>query len=243
MLLLGCCVLAAQEQQGSAPPNPAGDQKATTSPGTHPDNAIRSAQRELAHESNEAVGEEKDDHQEFKESPSVRWVASHTGLSLGATYWLLVLINFGVIAAAIIWAWQKNVPGMFRNRTESIRKNLEEARRASEDANRRLSDIEARLSRLDAEIAEMRKQAEAEAAVEEQRIREAAEQDRRKVIESAEQEIDAVAKAARRDLKSYAAALAVSLAEKRIQIDAKTDQALVGTFVRELGRNGGKEGR
>jgi len=35
----------------------------------------------------------------------------------------------------------------------------------------------------------------------------------------------------------------VNLAEKKIHVDANTDQALVGRFVNELGRNGGKGGR
>ena len=41
----------------------------------------------------------------------------------------------------------------------------------------------------------------------------------KEIIESAEQEIDAAARAARAQLKSFAADLAVGLAEKQIQID------------------------
>jgi F-type H+-transporting ATPase subunit b len=253
-LIVACgCVLAAQEQ----PTQPAATQPATTSPGQNPehsiadhpiaDHPIREGQRQLVHASNEAAGEEKDETREFRESSSVKWVATHTGLSLQAAYWVLVILNFAVVAAFVVWGWKKNMPAKFRARSEGIRKNLEEARRASEDANRRLSDIENRLSRLDGEIAEMRTKAETEAAAEEERIKVAAEEDRRKVIEAAEQEIAAAAKAARRDLKAYAAGLAVSLAEKRIQVDAATDQALVNGFVRDLSResarNSGKGGR
>jgi F-type H+-transporting ATPase subunit b len=204
---------------------------------------LASGQQQLNQASKEAAGEEEDETKVFKESPSVEWAAQHLGLSLRAAYWVLILINFAIIAAFIVWGWKKNVPAMFRARTESIRKNLDEARRASEDANRRLGEIESRLSKLDTEIAEMRKAAEADAIAEEQRIEAAAEEDRRKVIEGAEQEIEAAAKAARRDLKAYAASLAVSLAEKKIQIDRNTDQALVTRFVHDLARNGGKDGR
>jgi F-type H+-transporting ATPase subunit b len=238
-MLAIACVCLAQEQ---TPAQPVGHQQATTTKTQNPDHPIRDAQRELAHTSNEAAGEEQDETKQFKESPSVQWVARHTGLSLQAAYWVLVSLNFAIIAALVVWGWKKNVPAMFRARTENIRKNLEEARQASEDANRRLSDIESRLSRLDGEISEMRQKAEAEGVAEEERIRVAAEEDRRKVVEAAEQEIDAVARAARRDLKAYAASLAVSLAEKRIHVDAATDQALVSGFVRDLGRNGGGKG-
>lgn len=238
------------QQPGGAPAQQSGDQKATTTPGQNPDHAITDAQRTLAHRENEAAGvepkkgeEEKDETAEFKQSPSVKKFASITGLSLGAAYWVLVILNFAIIAALVIWGWKKNVPAAFRARGDAIRKNLEEARKASEDANKRLSDVEARLAKLDSEITEMRKNAELEAAAEEERIKVQAEEDRKKVVESAEQEIDAAAKAARRELKAYAASLAVSIAEKKIQVDAKTDQAIVSSFVRELARSGGKDGR
>ena len=89
----------------------------------------------------------------------------------------------------------------------------------------------------------MRSQAEAEAAGEEQRIKAAAEEDARKIVESAGQEVEAAARLAQRDLKAYAAELAVSLAEKRIQVDAATDRALVQNFVGQLGQNGDEEGK
>ncbi|HUN87579.1 MAG TPA: ATP synthase F0 subunit B [Terriglobales bacterium] len=217
-----------QGQNGSSSPNP--DQQ-----------PVAGEQQPVPLE--HAKGEEHDDHSEFKESPSVQWIAQHTGMSVRNAYWVLIIANFVIIAGLIVWGWKKNVPAIFKARSEAIRKQLEEARRASEDANRRLSDIEQRLSRLDSEISDMRKRSEEEVAAEEQRIRAAAEEERVKVIESAEQEIDAAAKAARRDLKAFAASLAVDLAEKKIHVDSNTDQALVGRFVRELGRNGGKGGR
>lgn len=205
--------------------------------------AMTNGEQQLARTSQRAAGEDEDETKVFKESPSVAWFARLTGLSLRSAYWVLIVLNFMIIAALIVWGWKKNVPAMFRARTEGIRKNLDEARRASEDANRRLGEIESRLAKLDGEIAAMRKSAEAEGVTEEQRIRGEAEEDRKKVIEAAEQEIDAAAKAARRDLKSYAATLAVSLAEKKIQIDRNTDQALVTRFVHDLARSGGKDGR
>ncbi|HVZ17267.1 MAG TPA: ATP synthase F0 subunit B [Terriglobales bacterium] len=237
VIVLTLAAVAFAQESTPTPAAPATQQNSATA-----ENAIAAAQQGLVHQENEAAGE-GEENKEFKESPSVKWFASHTGLSLGTAYWVLVCINFAIIAVLIAWAWKKNVPGMFRSRTESIRKNLDEARRASEDANRRLGEIESRLAKLDSEIAEIRKTSEAEAVAEEQRIKAAAEEDRRKVIETAEQEIEAAAKAARRDLKAYAASLAVSIAEKKIQIDPKTDQSLVRTFVRELTQNGSKGGR
>lgn len=197
-----------------------GDSAAQLSPG-----------QQLVKETREAAGEDKG---AFKHSSSVQWISQHTGLSVEAADWLSELINFGVIALAIIWLSKKYLPGVFRQRNASIQKAIEEARKASEEANRRLTDIEARLSRIDSEIGAMRSAAEKEAAEEEQRIKAAAAEDARRIVESVEQEIAAVAKSTRHELTAYAANLAVSLAKKQIQIDANTDEALVRRFAQQL---------
>ncbi len=206
---------------------------------------IQDAEAQLAKESREAAGEEAGENDQLKKSPAVQFVARITGLDIEHAYWLCMGLNFAVIAGVIVWFSRSRLPGLFRSRTDSIQKAMQEARKASDEANRRLADIEARLSKLDAEIAGMRDQAEKEAAAEEARILAAAEEDRRKIVAMAEQEIVAAAKAARRDLKAYAADLAVGLAQRQIEVDAATDQALVRGFAEQLDHtNGsGKDGR
>ncbi len=190
---------------------------------------------------NQASSESDED--QFKHSPSVQWIAKITHLSPDGAYWLCVVLNFAIIAYAIIWASRKNLPGIFRNRTALIQKQMEEARKASEDANRRLADIEARLSHLGAEIAEMTAAGEKQAVAEEARIKAAAEEDARKIVASAQQEIESATKAARRDLKNYAADLAISAATQQIRVDADTDHALVEDFARQLTGNGSRRDR
>ena len=56
--------------------------------------------RQLAHESREAAGEEKDEMAEFKESASVQLISKLTGLNLQQSYWLSVVLNFVVIAGS-----------------------------------------------------------------------------------------------------------------------------------------------
>jgi F-type H+-transporting ATPase subunit b len=191
--------------------------------------------RQLAHESREAAGEEKDEMEEFKHSESVRLISRLTGLNLQQSYWLSIVLNFAVIAGVLIWAGRKYLPGMFHDRTAAIQKAMQEAQKASEEARRKLAEIEARLQKLDVEIGMMRDAAEKEGAAEEARIQAAAEEDARKIVASAEQEIAAAAKAARRQLTSHAAELAVGLASKQIRVDAATDQALVRDFAAQLG--------
>ncbi len=192
------------------------------------------AGEQLARETREAAGGERDEMAEFKESGSVQWIAKKTRLSLQHAYWLSILLNFVVIGGAIFWGGRKYLPGMFRDRTSAIQKAMQEAQKASEEARRRLAEIESRLMKLDVEIGMMRDAAEKEGLAEESCLQAAAQEDARKIVQSAEQEISAAIKAARRALTAYAADLAVGLAKKQIHVDAATDQALVGIFAGQL---------
>jgi len=80
--------------------------------------------------------------------------------------------------------------------------------------------------------------AETEAQKEEARIQASVEEDKRKIVAAAEQEIVAATRLARTELRAYVSELAVTLAEKRIQVSASTDQDLVRAFVDQLGKNG-----
>lgn len=182
--------------------------------------------------------QEKDEHAEFKQSPSVKFLARATGLNPIVAYWLSLGLNFLIVAALLYFLLRSRLPAMFRSRTEAIQKSMAEARNASEEAGRRLADIESRLSRLDAEIASMTAEAEAAARAEAERLGAATEQEKRKVVRAAEQEIAAAANLARRELKAYAAELAVSLAEKKMELTPAADQALVREFVEQLKKDG-----
>ena len=173
----------------------------------------------------------------LRHSSPVRWIAQKTGLSLDQAYWLCVLINFAIVVAALARPLRKKLPGLFKGRTQAIQSGIEEARKTSEEARRRLTEVEGRLSRLDVEITEMRREAQENALAEEKRILAETEEERRRIVASAEQEIALASAAARRDLKSYAAGLAVDLAEKKIRVGKDTDQALVREFTGQLGKD------
>lgn len=236
-------VLARAQQQASPAPKRASSDQASSqqaSPQQAPqpeikqENSRRGPQQELVHESREAAGEEEDETAQFKQSPSVQLISKWTGFDLRHAYWLSLVTNFVVVAAIIVWAGRKYLPGMFRDRTASIQKAMQEAQKASEEARRRLADIESRLSKLDSEIGAMRDAAEKEALAEEARIQSATQAEAKKIVAAAEQEIAAAAKAARRALTAHAADLAVGLAQKQIRVDAATDQALVRNFGEQL---------
>ena len=173
-----------------------------------------------------------------KQAGAIKWIAKVTGLSLDHAYWLCFGINFAIIAYFVGTLMRKKLPGFFRSRTSAIQKGIEEARKMSDEARARLSDVEARLSRLDADIAAMRSEAEQNAKLEEQRLQASGEEERKRIVSSAEQEIGMAANAARRELKTYAAMLAVDLAEKKIRVSQDADQALVHEFTTQLGKDG-----
>jgi F-type H+-transporting ATPase subunit b len=252
-LLAAACLAApgplhAQEQASSSTQDqPAQNQPAQSN---QPRSKNPGFARQLTHKTREAAGEEKDEKAEFKDSPSVQFIAQHTGLSNGSAYLMCIILNFAVIAIAIFWAARKYLPGAFRARTAAIQKAMQEAQKASEEARRRLAEIESRLMKLDGEIGMMRDAAEKDGAEEEDRLQAAAKEEARKIVESAQQEIEAAAKAARRRLTAYAADLAVGLAQKQIHVDAQTDETLLKKFAGELGGysdaasgSSGKDGR
>lgn len=244
LCMMACAVSVLARAQQQASPAPAQDpaqqtssqQQAQQAPQSEVkrEDSRRGPQQELVHESREAAGEEEDETAQFKQSPSVQLISNWTGLGLRHAYWLSLITNFVVVAAIIVWAGRKYLPGMFRDRTASIQKAMQEAQKASEEARRRLADIESRLSKLASEIAAMSDTAEKEALAEETRIQSATQEEAKKIVAAAEQEIAAAAKAARRALTAHAADLAVGLAQKQIRVDAATDQVLVRDFAEQL---------
>jgi F-type H+-transporting ATPase subunit b len=223
---------AEERQSQSEHQKPAHPQQEAASSSAQPSGP----EAELAEASREAAGE--DETAEFKQSATVRWFARITGLKPFTAYWVFVILNFAIVLWVLVTAMKSKLPGVFRGRTENIQKGIAEARQASEEAQRRLTEIESRLAKLDSEIATMAGAAESEARKEEARIQAAAEEDKRKVVEAAEQEIVAATRLARAQLRAYVSELAVSLAEKRIQVTSATDQGLVRAFVDELRKDG-----
>ena len=225
MLIFAARLLPAQESQRQNPP-------ATNSV----EKTSQSNEKQLAETSKEAG--EKSETEKLQESPAVKFIGRITGLDPAKAYWLSIGLNFAVVLVVLWLLLRKSLPAILKSRSETIQKRLEEARKTGEDARRRLSEVEARLSRLDSEIAAMQQEAEAGAKAEEERTKTAAEEERLRIVHSAEQEIAMAATAARRELKAYVADLAVSLAERKINVGPGTDQALVRDFTAQLGKDG-----
>jgi F-type H+-transporting ATPase subunit b len=243
-IFLGLSIVVAQEHAASGSSSAQADPATKSEQQKPSENPNAEFGEELAKTSKEAAKETSTEDtvlaMELRavHSPVVSWIGRVIKIGPERAYLLSLLINFGILIA-FFWVLLKGkIPQMFRDRTAAIQKGIKEAQAASADAARRLKEIEERLAKLDTEVAEIRSSAEGEAAAEEARIRQAAEEDKHRVVQSVEMEIDAIARNARRELKSYAANLAVDLASRKIQVDERTDHALVREFVDHFGKDG-----
>lgn len=148
--------------------------------------------------------------------------------------------NFAILSGLIGYACVKSLPAVFAARTKEIQQGIAEAQKVKQDAEKRAAEITARLGSLTAEIERLRSQAALEMQQEGDRIRQESEAQVRKLSQQATLEIDSAGKNARRELKTFAAALAIDLAEQRVRsgMNSSTEAALVEGFVADLKRKG-----
>jgi len=182
--------------------------------------------------------DEDETNEQFKNSPSLKWMAETLRISTTVAYRLSATFNFVALVTLIAIPLRSKLPAIFRKRTELIRQGLDGAQKASAEATQRLLAIESRLAKIGCEIATIQSIADQQWRQEQERIRAAAEENKCRISKAAEREIAAAVNQARRELKAYAAGLAVTLAATRIQVDVSTDEELVRSFIDQLGRNG-----
>jgi F-type H+-transporting ATPase subunit b len=150
--------------------------------------------------------------------------------------------NFAILALGLGYLMSKNLPTFFNTRTASIQKGIAEAQQVKRDAEQRAAATDARVSALGADIEKFRTEASAQMQREGERIQQETERQIAKLKEQAAQEIESAGKVARRELKTYAAQLALELAEQRIRgrLDPATEAGLIDRFVGDLKRQGSR---
>jgi F-type H+-transporting ATPase subunit b len=144
--------------------------------------------------------------------------------------------NFAILAGGLGYMVAKNAPAYFASRNEEIRKGLEEGAELQREANARTSAMEQRLRNLDAEIAELKTKAKADIAAESERIQAETAIAMAKIQAHAEAEIASAAKNERAQLKTYAADLALKIAEDKLrgQLTSQVDAGLMQGFLKGL---------
>jgi F-type H+-transporting ATPase subunit b len=225
------------QAQAASEAQPAATATTPSSSNTQP--SSESAEAEKAAEGD---ADEESETDAFRHSPAVKAIAGIVHLPVDTTATIIQFINFGLLAAALLYFLVKVLPTAYRNRKTSIQKALVDARSATQIASERLNTVEQRLSRLDQEIDSIRKQVEQDALNDEARIKAALEEERVRIVDSAGHEIEAAGVAAQRNLKRFAAELALDRATSQLSLDQDTDRKLVSGFAQGLGnsKDGGR---
>jgi F-type H+-transporting ATPase subunit b len=151
------------------------------------------------------------------------------------------IANFAVLVGGLGYLIYKKAGGFFVSRTAHIRQGLEESARLKAEAETRYAAMEQRLAQLGAQIETLRAQAGQESRAEAERVRTETEREIAKVQAQSTQDIESAAKTARHELRSYAAGLAVSLAERKIreQLTPDSEKTLLHAMLNDFkGREG-----
>lgn len=149
-------------------------------------------------------------------------------------------VNFVILVGGLGYLAAKNLPAYFRSRNEEIQRGIADAAKLKREAEARAAKMEARLGRLKEEVEGIRKAAHDQMSKESDRIRQETAQHLARVQQQGEQEIAALSNHAVRDLKTYAAQLAIDLAEQRVRsrMTPEVQNHLVEGFVADLDRPG-----
>ena len=158
------------------------------------------------------------------------------------TTMILLWVNFAILAGGLAWLIRKFGTPFLEARGAKIQRDLTDAAELRKKADAQAADVDKRLMNLDASLAEMRADSKKETDAQQRRIAEQTEGEIAKIRANVEQEIAAAGKAARAELKSFAAQLAIQLAEQKIQsrITPDVDDRLLKAFLRGLPDAGAK---
>ena len=95
---------------------------------------------------------EIDETIEYKQSAVVKKMASMMHTTPATAAMIFEIVNFAILAGAILFFLGKALPKTFRARTSGIQKDLVDARTATEEASQRLNSVEERLAKLDGRL-------------------------------------------------------------------------------------------
>lgn len=154
--------------------------------------------------------------------------------------WLPRLVNFGIIAAIVIYFTRKPIRDFFKNRSAEIAKAMQESKEARERAiaaleamDRKIKDVEAETNKLIAE-AQTRGEKDRQAIIEEGK----------KVVADIQaqvkQGIDIEVQKAKTALAVEASLLSIDLAEGRIKekISSQDHERIVKEYIAKMGGKG-----
>lgn len=147
-------------------------------------------------------------------------------------------IHFAIVAGLVYWVFGKLLPPVFRRNADNISAAITKALAAKAEAERRLKDAERKLASLEQEIEEFRREVQAQAGIEFDRLRAMARNDVERIRLAAKAEVEAAERAARVELKALAAKLAVDRAESLVskEMTPAVQEGMINRFVQSLQR-------
>lgn len=153
-------------------------------------------------------------------------------------------LNFLILFGGLALLLAKPLRAYLGELSLGIEKTIRETGRAKKEAEARLAAIQLRLEGLGEEVLKIKKEGEEAGSVEKERILAIARREADRLKSFARQEIEADAQAAMRELREYAAQLAVSLAQARIQkrLTPELHSHLIDGSIEGLGRLDEKTG-
>ena len=138
------------------------------------------------------------------------------------------VINFVVLVGGLIYLLRNPLRNFLEGRSRSLDHALREAKDSRVEAEKRQQEIENRLKKIGQEMEHIRREAETEGKKVQERILHEAKTGANRLKLLSRQEIEMLAQAGIREIKQYAAELATTLAQQRIQSKIKKeDQSLL----------------
>lgn len=134
-------------------------------------------------------------------------------------------INLLIFAGLLTYILRKPLSEAFKARRENIRRELINAQAEREKAQARLNEAQAKSSSLADEVAQIKRQADADANAEVSRITEQTEADERKIRETAQRELTAATASAKQELRKYSAEESIKRAEQIIKQNLQDSDA------------------
>jgi F-type H+-transporting ATPase subunit b len=143
--------------------------------------------------------------------------AAAGGESGGIVSMIAKLLNFAILAGALVYFLKAPVTAYLGTRSTQIRQELVTAADMRATAAQRLAEIEEKMRALPGELEALKTRGAEDVKAERARMAAAAAAERERLIEQTRREIDSRLRLAKRELTAHAADLAVGVARRRIE--------------------------
>jgi F-type H+-transporting ATPase subunit b len=154
--------------------------------------------------------------------------------------WLPRLVNFGIIAAVVIYFGRKPIRDLFANRSAEIAKAIQDSKETRERAVAALVEMEKKVKDFEAETARLVADAQSRGEKDKQALIEEGRKIAQDVQAQVKQGIDIEVQKAKASLAVEASLLSLDLAEGRIKekIGSQDHERIVKEYIAKMGGRG-----